>query len=802
MLGLGRTAATTRKRGVVERECHEAHFLPYLEHWNSTTLITKDGCMLKVIKLSGYAFETADDEDLSIQNSIRNQTLRSMSSSSFGLYFHIIRRRKDAFSHGFASGKLSNAFADAVNVQWREKHMTKPSFANELYITVVRDGGKKSTELFVNLMKKFSKKVTSEAWKNDMRAIYEDLEEATNRVVTSLRNYAPRELGIRQTPSGDFSEIMEFLLQIVNCGTVHNVAMHLGDISRHLPMHRLYFGRKVVQVVGHDESKYAGLISLKEYGQTTSAGMLDAFLQLPYEFIITQSFKFTNRQAAITKMQIQQNRMIQSADKAVSQIYEISKALDDATSGKIAFGLHHLTVLCIEKNPKNLENALSLVEAELSNCGVYPVREKVNLEPAFWAQLPGNFSYVVRKAVISTLNMAGFASQHNYPIGKKFDNHWGEAVTVFDTTSGTPFFFSFHIRDVGHTAIIGPTGGGKTVLMNFLCVQAMKFSPRIFFFDKDHGAEIFIRALNGIYSVVEPRGNTGLNPLHLDDTADNRTFLMEWMKVLATTLSSDLTPDDILRINDAIEGNFKLRKEDRMLRNLVPFLGIGGADTLAGRMMMWHSEGSHAALFDNEEDLLDFTKSRVFGFEMGNLLKDPSALAPTLLYLFHKISISLDGTPSIIILDEAWALIDNPVFAPRIKDWLKVLRKLNTFVIFATQSVEDASKSQISDTLVQQTATQIFLPNLKATSAYRDVFMLTEREYSLIKYTDPGSRFFLVKQGVSAVVARIDLRGLEDTINVLSGRAETVLMLNEIIEEVGRDPNVWLPIFCQKVKNA
>ncbi|MGN7661138.1 MAG: VirB4 family type IV secretion/conjugal transfer ATPase, partial [Anaplasma sp.] len=309
MLGLGRVA-TTKKRKVVGRECHEAHFLPYLEHWNSTTLVTKDGCMLKVIQLSGYAFETADDEDLSIQNSIRNQTLRSISSSSFGLYFHVIRRRKDAFSHGFASCKLSNTFADTVNTQWRAKHMTRQSFTNELYITVVRDGCKKSTEFFANLLKKFSKKATSETWKHDMRAIYEDLEEVTNRVVTSLRNYAPKELGIRKTPSGNFSEIMEFLLQIVNCGTSHNVAVHLGDVSRYLPMHRLYFGRKVVQVVGHEESKYAGLISLKEYGQTTSAGMLDAFLQLPYEFIITQSFKFTNRQAAITKMQIQQNRMI------------------------------------------------------------------------------------------------------------------------------------------------------------------------------------------------------------------------------------------------------------------------------------------------------------------------------------------------------------------------------------------------------------------------------------------------------------------------------------------------------------
>ncbi|EOA63165.1 VirB4 family type IV secretion/conjugal transfer ATPase [Anaplasma phagocytophilum] len=801
MLKLGWSSAT-RKRKIVNREYHQSNFLPYQEHWNSTTLVTKDGSLLKVIKLSGYAFETADDEDLSIQNSIRNQTLRSMSSAAFGLYFHIIRRRRNAFSEGFAGKQFSSAFADAVNMQWRNKHMTKQSFTNDLYITIVREGSNKSTELFVNLLQKINKKAATESWKNDMRAAFEDLEEVTNRVVTSLRNYAPRELGIRSTPAGDFSEIMEFLLQIVNCGAVHNVAVDLGDISKYLPMHRLYFGHKVVQVVCHDGSKYAGLISLKEYGQTTSAGMLDAFLQLPYEFIITQSFKFTNRQAAITKMQIQQNRMIQSSDKAVSQIYEISKALDDAMSGKIAFGHHHLTVLCIEKTPKNLENALSLVEAELSNCGVYPVREKVNLEPAFWAQLPGNFSYVVRKAVISTLNMAGFASQHNYPSGQKFGNHWGEAVTVFDTTSGTPFFFSFHMRDVGHTAIIGPTGAGKTVLMNFLCVQAMKFSPRVFFFDKDHGAEIFIRALKGVYSIIETRGSTGLNPLHLDDTPDNRGFLMEWFKLLATTLSDKLTPDDILRIDDAIEGNFKLKKEDRKLRNLVPFLGIGGEDTLASRMMMWHSEGSHAALFDNDEDVLDFTKSRVFGFEMGYLLKDPMALAPTLLYLFHKISISLDGTPSMIILDEAWALIDNPVFAPRIKDWLKVLRKLNTFVIFATQSVEDASKSQISDTLVQQTATQIFLPNLKATSAYRDVFMLTEREYSLIKYTDPGTRFFLVKQGVSAVVARIDLRGLDDTINVLSGRAETVAILREIMEEVGNDPNVWLPIFYQRVKNA
>ena len=175
-------------------------------------------------------------------------------------------------------------------------------------------------------------------------------------------------------------------------------------------------------------------------------------------------------------------------------------------------------------------------------------------------------------------------------------------------------------------------------------------------------------------------------------------------------------------------------------------------------------------------------KKQVFGFDMTELLKDPVSLAPVLLYIFHRINISLDGQKTMIVLDEAWALIDNPVFAPKIKDWLKVLRKLNTFVIFATQSVEDAAKSRISNTLIQQTATQIFLPNLKATDIYRSAFMLSQREYILIKTTDPTTRYFLIKQGIDAVVAKVSLDGMDNIISVLSGRVETVVLLDQIRE--------------------
>ena len=286
----------------------------------------------------------------------------------------------------------------------------------------------------------------------------------------------------------------------------------------------------------------------------------------------------------------------------------------------------------------------------------------------------------------------------------------------------------------------------------------------------------------------------------MDDRGENKTFLYDWLKQLVSVNGEAITAQDIDLLSRAVEGNFKLEKKDRKLSNIAAFLGMSGPGTLAGRLAMWHSGGSHASIFDNDDDVIDFGKSSVFGFEMAELLKDKASLGPVLSYIFHRINLSLDGTPSMIVLDEAWALIDNPIFAPRIKDWLKVLRKLNTFVVFATQSVEDASKSQISDTLIQQTATQIFLPNLKATDVYKKSFMLSEREYQLIKTTDPGTRYFLIKQGNDAVVAKIDLSGMNEVVDILSGRADTVVVLDEVRKKYGNNPNVWIPKFSEKLK--
>lgn len=786
----------TQKAAYSRLEVSAAAFIPYHHHWDRETVVTRKKEFIQIIKLDGFSFETADDEDVDMKKMVRNSLLKSMADGTFALWFHTMRRRQSAYP----AGKQPPGFAAYVDKLWHEKHHSKDSYINELYITVVRKADTKGAAKVHHFLKKATEASNKAAQMDAMREAQKELSEAVQRLVATLKDYGARVLSTYENEHGVFSEPLEFLAKLVNCGFSQPMRYSAANIAHTLPVYRLYFGDRAIEVSGASHKRFAGLISIKEYAPATAAGLLDGFLQLPFEFIISQSFEFVNRSVNINKMQIQQRRMMAAEDAAISQIAEISDALDMAMSGHVAFGDHQLSVMCFEESLPELEKVMSMAIAELVNIGINPVREKFVMEPAFWAQLPANFEFVARKSKISTLNLSGFASLHNYPTGRIDGNHWGDAVTVFDTSSGTPYFFNFHARDVGHTTIIGPTGSGKTVLLNFLCAQAQKFNCRMFFFDKDRGAEIFVRAISGKYSIIEPGKRCGFNPLQLPDTPENRTFLAEWLHTLVTVHDEPFTAEDMDRVNEAVIGNYKLAKKDRILRNIAPFLGIEGPGTLAGRLKMWHSNGPYAGLFDNETDMIDFSVGTAFGFEMGEVLKERVSLEPTLLYLFHRISLSLDGTPTIIVLDEAWALIDNKIFAGRIRDWLKTLRKLNGMVVFATQSVEDATQSAISETLIQQTATQIFLPNPKATDAYKKAFMVSDREFNLLKTTDPGSRYFLVKQGKDVVVARIDLSGMDDVINVLSARAESIGLLDEIRRETGDAPEAWMSAFQERMK--
>jgi len=784
---------------IAKREVPECEHIPYACHYDAQTLLTKQGDLAQVIQVAGLPFETADDELLVLRKNLRNALLRSAADSRFAVYVHTIRRNLSVYP----DGELPPGFANEVDRRWRAKHTSTKMFANELFVTLLRKAPAGSVRGAKSWMDRLSHRASSTERRVAVRLAHKELQAISQRFLASLQEYRPRVLGLLQENGWTYSEPARFLGRLINLED-RPVLLPTMDLSKYLPWRRLFFGRDALEVAAAPCSspKLASIVSIKEYGPETYAGLLDRFLQIPREIIITQSFVFEDRQTSLSRMQMQQRRMVQTEDLAASQVSEIDQALDDATSGYIAFGHHHLTVLCAENSLAELDKAVADVESALVDIGIVSVREDLNLEPAFWAQLPGNFPYIARRALISTANFAGFASLHNYPCGKRSGNHWGPAVTLLETVSGTPYFFNWHRGEVGHTLLIGPTGAGKSVAMNFLLVQSVKFKPRIFYFDKDRGAEIFIRAMGGTYAVLGRGHESGFNPLQLPDGSANRAFLERWFGSLVVAFGEPLKAVESTAIGYAVEGNYTLPLPSRTLENVAPFLGLEGPSTLGGRLSVWYGNGNRAKLFGGTEDRLRLD-GRFLGFDMGEILDDPVALGPVLLYLFHRIELQLDGTPTIIVLEEGWKLLDTPNFAPQIKDWLQTLRKLNAIVVFVTPNIESAVECSIGDTLVQQAATSVFLPNYKASKKhYCDAFKLSEREYQVIRNLEPESRCCLIKHGSDSIVAKLDLAGLEDLIPVLSGTAENVRLLHEILTVHGEDPEVWLPLFRKRVKDA
>ena len=477
----------------------------------------------------------------------------------------------------------------------------------------------------------------------------------------------------------------------------------------------------------------------------------------------------------------------------------MDEAIDELSSGRSTFGEHHLTVNAIGRTPAGLDRAVSDCVSCFVNLGIVTTREDINLEPAFWAQLPGNFSYIARRSLISNKNFAGFASLHNFPTGKRDNNHWGSAITRLETTSGTPYWFNFHERDVGNFTVIGPVGTGKTVLLTFLHAQAQRLKPRSVYFDKDRGAEIYLRAIGADYTVVRAGMPTGLNPLQLPDTLENRAFVREWIRLLATIDNkTPISPEDSEIIADAVDATFDLPQPDRRLSVLSELLSgheKRHGNSLAARISMWHSNGERAWLFDNAYDTLELDNQTI-GFDLTSILDDPISRTPWLMYIFHRINRLLDGHKVIIMLDEGWKLLDDPEFSTRIKDWLKTIRKQNGIVGFATQSARDALESRVGDSIIEQSPTQIFLPNARASERdYCEGFGLSKHELSIIRDIPPQSHCFLLRHGTDSVIARLDLSGLDDFIAILSGRTESVGKMDELISLYGKEPEQWLPHF-------
>lgn len=761
--------------------------LPYLSFVDENVVLLRDGSLMLSLLVPGLNFETADTDELNAHAATREVLLRSALDARFVMYHHVIRRRVNVA----LDGTFEDPLAAHIDARWRERLARGSLYVNDQFITLVRRPARGKAGWAERLGKMMKRRGVErvEADPAELRA----LRAAGSALLASLGAYDARLLGDYDGASGTCSEVLELLSALYN-GEMRPVRRppEETDLGLMLPYKRLNIGLDALELRGASGGSFAALVSLKDYPDSTAPGLTDALLRLPQELVLTETYAPADRQVARERIDLAIRRLRSADEEALAERREMQSARDALGVGSVGFGDHHLSVLVRAERLEALDEASAACAAALADAGAVAVREDVNLEPGFWGQFPGNEAYLVRRALISSANMACFGALHGFALGQAQGNHWGEAVTLLQTTSATPFFFNFHHGDLGNFSVIGPSGSGKTVVMNFLAAQAQKFSPRTILFDKDRGAEVFVRGIGGRYSRIAAGHPTGFNPLALPDNPANRAFLREWLSVLLAANGAEEEAIIAAAVDAAYANDPSLRRLGNF-RELLAGSRRPQPGDLASRLDAWIGDGEHGWLFDNAEDRLDLS-ARTLGFDMTALLETPRLRTPTMMYLFHRIEERLDGQPTMILIDEGWKALDDEVFAARIRDWLKTLRKRNALVGFATQSARDALDSRISTALVEQTATMIFMPNARARAEdYCDGFGLTGHELDLIRTLPAHSRCFLVRQPDASVVVRLDLSGMPEVMTVLSGRESIVRKLDALRDQFGDDPKAWYP---------
>jgi len=775
-------------------------FIPYVCHYNPNTILTKNGELLQIIRITGFSNASVVSELISLRDTVRDAVMDCVKTNNFALWFNTIRRKKNISPRdGFDS-----YFAEYLNKEWIKENKWDDQYVNELYITVIIEGLDTSIVNFQSFMRSFSYGATTNLHNRALEEAHEKLSAVVKDLLKETVDYGGKLLGIKDWEGVLYSEPMRFFGKIVNLYE-DRFPLVPNDISAEMTTHKVAFGDRELEVVGNHNKNFAAMFSIKEYFEVSTAA-LDRVLQLPFEFIITQSFDF-----AFTKKDLEpyeyQNYILQvSGDEEFRQESGIANFVENKSDMPTDYGKQQITIMIISKTQKELEDDVRMAFEQFNALGFVVVREDIFAEHCFWSQLPANFSFLRRQRLINSHRIAGFAALHNFPSGSLEGNYWGPAVCVLRTVLDTPYFFNFHDGDLGHTLILGPRHRNRIELLNFLLLHARKFHNKLFYFDLNNEAKPFIKAINGQYYDMANHDMKdvqflNLNPLSLPHNKETKKFLTDFFTSLVAFSKEPVEQKELQFIPEIIDRIFTSKATD--FASAIEAFNNSQTPTIHARLKVWTSESLHHIFGAKNE--INWSQN-IIAFDVGEVFTQKPILIPVMMYLFYRIEMALDGKPAILVLREAWDLLDNIILAQHVEEFFKRLRQKNCVVVMTTGDGEHIGKSAISPKIAASLATEIFMPDQNPHQSYKDVFKLSDDEMEIIKMMSAEDKHFMLKHGGDSLIASLRFSDMEDAAKILVGDDVTITAMNEVIAantiegQSAPDAKAWIPQLVEVLK--
>lgn len=791
-------------RGRFEHPADE--FLPYIGHIKPGVVALEGGALLAMVSLPGLPFELAENGTRNARPHRINSLLQMIGDDNVTIHVN--------FVHG-----------DVAPVLVREGHF-QTNFARETYETYERQtfgntvkGNTWLLSIIVHPRIPFegALKRLQRRWIRPDLGINPECEQQLEDIVDVtliwLSRYGARRLGYRRGTgrSSDitYTEIGEALTLIMTTRrrSVPLTNAPLGGMVYTDPViFAGWRGRFRFAVETVDGPLEGMIFGWKGYPSKTVVGMFNELLGLEYPVIITHSGRFLSRASAETKMSMRAVQMENAKDKATSLLQGLIDLQDLIASNRAVMMSHHFSVAVYATTKTELATRASRLANIISVCGATVVREARGSMGAYFAQLPGaRARYRCRPGAISSKNYAHFVSLEGYPEGDA-EGYWGPPVLQFKTNGGTVFSWHPHVGEVGHTAVFGRTGSGKTLFLSVLqcaLLRVLSASDTMIVFDKDQGMQVAVMANGGSYVVLRRGRASGSAPLRVyDDTPRNVGHLAALCKrLILLDGRGEIDADEEEMLHRGVQRQLKLPAPLRSFLGIKAFLGT--AQNGAGaRFAKWCRGGSYGWLFDNDEDFITLEgHTHLGGFDFTDLLPTEErpddgcagAMAADIMFRMRNL---MDGRRFVAMVDECRYYMDS--IAGMIEDFALTGRKKELALVMAAQKPahildhRDASgqSSGLGRSIMAQCATNFLFPDPQAawgeygsqglgcTPAefrfLKDLQTVTSNKESRVK------RQVMIRREAGSVVVEFDLSGMEDEIAILSGRPDTAALMEQI----------------------
>lgn len=513
--------------------------------------------------------------------------------------------------------------------------------------------------------------------------------------------------------------------------------------------------------------KFIQCVAIEGFPMESYPGILTLLTQLPVEYRWNSRFIFMDPHEAVahfTKFRKKWKQKVRGFfdqmfntssgivdEDALSMVNDAQAAIAETNSGMVGQGYYTSVVVLMDEDRANVEKAALFIEKNINALGFNARTETINTMDAFMGSLPGHAVENIRRPLMNTMNLADLLPTSSIWTGENkapcpLFPPQSPPLLHCVTSGNAPFRLNLHVRDLGHGIMFGPTRSGKSTHLGLLALSWRRYKDaRIYSFDKGMSMYPTCKATGGEHFTIAGKDSRlAFAPLQFLETKPDRAWAMEWIDTILALNGLNTTPAQRNEIGHAI-----LSMHQSGSKTLSEFVMTIQDEPIRETLKQYTIDGLMGHLLDAESDGLGLSSFMTFEIEHLMGLGEKFAL-PVLLYLFRRIETSLDGRPTLILLDEAWLMLAHPVFKNKIAEWLDSMAKKNCVVFMATQHLSHAANSGILDIIVESTATKIFLPNLYArdpeTRLIYERMGLNPRQIDIIASAQPKRDYYYVSE--------------------------------------------------------